>query len=232
MLTGVVNAYPEIMKVAGDLVIGSMDMAGADVLAKRLKALLPPGIGDDEAVKLQQLQQALTENAELKQAVSDMEKILAAEREKAQAEILKQQMENQGKLQQLEANSRSELLQQQINDQTALSVATIKARVDLETNTQNNIVKVIIERIKSRAAVDIAVIKTFTESAQLPTHEERMGGYMSVVDELARTPEPEPAPVGTPAGAPAPGPTTRRGWQVVRDENGDMAQIMPFEVEE
>lgn len=225
-LMTIVNAAPDMMKVAGDLIVGSMDMAGADVLAKRLKKLLPPGVGEDDTLSVEILQKAIAENADLKQQLSDMEKIVMAEREKAQADILRQQMGAEAKMRQLTVDNQGELMKQKMDDQSALSIATIKARIDLETNTQNNIVKIIVERLKNKTAVDIATIKSFTDSAKLPTHEDRMGGYMDVMNTLSLGPE---SPAGPPSQEPPP-PPTRRGWQVVRDEDGNMAQIIPLEM--
>jgi len=40
----IISAYPEMMKMAGDLVVGNMDFKDADRLAHRLEKTLPPGL--------------------------------------------------------------------------------------------------------------------------------------------------------------------------------------------
>lgn len=184
MLMTMVNADPTLMKVAGDLVVGSMDMAGADVLAKRLAKLLPPGIGGDDAGTLQMMQQAMQENTELKQQVADMEKILMADREKSQAQLMEAQMKAQADLQKSQQQGHADLMQQRMDDESILAVATMKARVDVEISTQNNIVKVLIEKIKSKSKIDVESIKQLSAAAKEPTHESRMSGYSDVMESL------------------------------------------------
>lgn len=43
-----IQAFPPLMQVAGDLMVKNMDMPGADVLAERLKKMLPPEVQDHE----------------------------------------------------------------------------------------------------------------------------------------------------------------------------------------
>lgn len=207
MLMTMVNADPTIMKVAGDLVVGSMDMAGADVLAKRMKAMLPPGVGDDEAGKLQLLQQAMTENQELKQSVADMEKIIMADREKSQAALAKAQLDASTKLHMSQLEGQADLFKQKLDDSNAIQLATMKAQVELETNTQNNLVKVMIAKIAAKSKIDVESIKAMSAATQEPTHEGRMSGYAGVMESLtgggvepveAMPPPPPPPPAPEP----------------------------------
>lgn len=59
-----VQAYPNIMPICGDLLVGNMDWPYADEIAKRIKKTLPPGISDDKDQsaegQLANLQQQLT----------------------------------------------------------------------------------------------------------------------------------------------------------------------------
>lgn len=74
-MTQIVQAYPDAVPIIGDLLVSSMDWPGADEMAKRLKAMLPPQIqalekvGDDlppEAqAKLAQMQQQMKQMGEL-----------------------------------------------------------------------------------------------------------------------------------------------------------------------
>jgi Phage P22-like portal protein len=232
MLMTVVNADPTIMQKAGDLVVEAMDMAGSDVLAKRLRSLLPPGTTEEVTGQVAMLQQAMQENQELKTEMADMEKILMAEREKAQARLMEVNMKNAAEIQQLKIESSADMLQQKIHDGTQLHLATIKSQTELETSTQNNIVKVIIARIQSKSKLDVAVIQAFNKASQEDDHSQRMGGYLNVMEQLGGQEDPKEELVTPPPAPPKlPEPTApkRMGWHIVRDNDGNMAQIVPIE---
>lgn len=234
LLMTVVNADPTIMQKAGDLVVASMDMAGADVLAKRLRALLPPGTTEETTGQIAMLQQAQQQNAELQEQLADMEKILMAEREKAQARLMEANMDNAAELQQLKIDKHAEMLQQNLDNQSSSQLATLKAQTDLEINTQNNIVKIIIAKIQAKSKIDVEQIKAFNAASQEPTHEGRMSGYLDTLQNLSGGEEPvgEPVPSSPPPPqAPVEAPRKPRGWHIVRDEGGNMAQILPIEEE-
>jgi len=184
-LMGVVNARPELLEIAGDLVFQSMDFPGADKIAERMKMALPAHLRPtpedvDVKILLAQTQQKLQE---LTQTASEMEKIILSEREKAQADLMAEKMSNE----------------------SDLKTAMIKAQTDLEINAQNNVVKVIVERMKARVAVGTDVINALSEASQLPTHEERMAHYLTLMDSLSVMPDeatpPEPVVVAAPAAA-------------------------------
>lgn len=78
-----IQVFPELMSIAGDLVVKAQDWAGADKMAERLKKTIPPHLlGEEEegglgitAEQLQQMQAALQEGAaemaELKKELED-----------------------------------------------------------------------------------------------------------------------------------------------------------------
>ena len=191
MLMTVVNAVPDVMKVAGDLIVGSMDMAGSDVLAKRMKAMLPPGIeeGSGQMVLLQQAQQKVQE---LTQQVADMDKIIMSERVKSQADLQQQEMRGQAKLQEEQLKGHAELFTQRLDDQNTLQIALIKSQNDLEIAMRSDIVKILTAQIAAKTKIDVEIFKHFSAAALQPTHESRMGDYSSVMDQLAGPAEPEP----------------------------------------
>lgn len=197
LLMTVVNAHPDIMKVAGDLVVGSFDMAGADVLAKRLKALLPPGTTEEPTGQVAMLMQAKQQNQELQQQVAEMEKIILAEREKSQAKILEAQMQHAAEFQQVQLEHRADLLTQRLDDQAALQLATVKSQTELETTMQSNIVKILIAKIQAQSKIDVETIKQFTAAMQAQSHEERLMGYTGVMNGLSDPMESEPVPIVT-----------------------------------
>ena len=228
LLMTMVNADPTIMQKAGDLVVASMDMAGADVLAKRLKGLLPPGTTDEPSGQLVLIQQLTQQVQQLQQDNDEMQQVILGEREKAQAALQAAQMDNVTKLQQVQLESRADLFTQRLDDQSAVHLATIKAQTELETTTQNNIVKVLIAKLQAKSKIDIEVIKQFNAAAQDPTHEGRMSGYLDVMGSLNQ--HEEPMDMSPPPAPPSPQiaiPEKRKGWRIIRDANGDMAQIIP-----
>lgn len=86
----------EIMKVAGDIIVGNSDMPGAKQIAARIKNIIPPQALADEdqtdpKVQLQklgaQLQQAQQVNQQLMQHNSEMMDEIKTEKVKAQKDI-------------------------------------------------------------------------------------------------------------------------------------------------
>jgi len=83
-----VSSYPQLMAVAGDLLIGNMDWPYADEIAKRLKKSLPPALQDDDddssegkIAKLSaQLQNFTQQNQVLTQALNQATEIVKTKR--------------------------------------------------------------------------------------------------------------------------------------------------------
>ena len=191
-LMTVVNAFPELMKVAGDLVVGSMDMAGADVLAKRLKGLLPPGTTEDASGQLAIIQQMQQENAQMKEQMQELTQAVMAEREKSQAGLIEEQMKSAAKMQERELQASADSFKQHLDDQRAIQVAQIKSQTDLEVAAHDGVVKLMVAKIGAGSKIDVELIKSFTAASQLPTHEDRMGGYMGSAESLMSDPAPQP----------------------------------------
>ena len=228
LLMTVVNADPTIMQKAGDLVIASMDMAGADVLAKRLKAQLPPGTTEDQTGQLAMLAQAQDQLQQLQQSYDEMEKVLLGEREKNQSKLMQAQMDNATALQQVRLESHADLLTQQLDDQNAVKIATIKAQTDLETSTQNNIVKVLVAKLQAKSKIDVETVKAFHAASLESTHEGRMGGYLGVIGDLTQNQD-EPS---APPPSPMPSMVPARGWSIGRDAEGNMTHLLPMNLQE
>ena len=80
-MIALLQAFPQAAAVTGDLVANAMDWPNADVFAKRLKSLLPPGVIDDEQDP---------RIGQMTQQIQGMEQVinqLMADREGKQAEI-------------------------------------------------------------------------------------------------------------------------------------------------
>ncbi len=155
MLMTMVNANPQLLSLVGDLLVGSMDLPNADVIAKRMSGAMPsPEQMKELQVKLQ------TMTAQLQEA----EQLILAEKQKAEATIAKGQMDNK----------------------TELMKAQIKSQTDLEMNAYDNIVKLMVERMKAKVTIDVTIMKQLSESAKKDTHEDRMGGYLDILDQMSK----------------------------------------------
>jgi hypothetical protein len=96
-----VSAYPAIMPIAGDLLIGNMDWPGARQIAERLRKQLPPNLLDnqdqDPEIALQQAQQQLVQGqqqmAALGQQLLAAQDVIKQEKIKYQAQIIVKQMD-------------------------------------------------------------------------------------------------------------------------------------------
>lgn len=57
-MQALVNAYPQMMVAAGDLIVGNLDIPGSEMLEKRLKMAMPPQLQDPEDMTPEQKQQS------------------------------------------------------------------------------------------------------------------------------------------------------------------------------
>ncbi len=72
-----VQSFPQVMQVAGDLMIRMMDWPGAQEIADRLKKLLPPNINPDQEQQPGQIPPALlAQNAQLQQKIQQLTQMI------------------------------------------------------------------------------------------------------------------------------------------------------------
>ena len=115
-MLGIVQAEPQIMAIAGDIIVGAQQSPGSKLLAERLKKALPPNLQDDAdpaatSMKLQsQLQQAMQQHD-----------LLAQELNKAHDIIQQKQIEQQGKM-----------AVEQLHAETQITVAEITTKAQNE----------------------------------------------------------------------------------------------------
>lgn len=90
------RAYPPLMQIAGDLLAKNLDWPGADDIAERLKAMLPPQVQGKNPQVAQMQQQMQQMDAQAKQAVGQLtqqmqqlQQKLAAEQNSQQADMLR-----------------------------------------------------------------------------------------------------------------------------------------------
>ena len=93
-MTQLAQAYPPLMQLAGDLVVGSMDFPGAEQVAARLKRSIPPQITTDpesEEGQQMQAQQQAQQAQQQQMAQQAMQAKLSVEQGKIEAENAKSQ---------------------------------------------------------------------------------------------------------------------------------------------
>lgn len=92
-MTQMVQAVPELFKVAGDLLVTNMDWPGAQQLAKRLKAMLPPEIQAEEGDQPEVPPQVQAKMAQMQQMIQGLTMHL----NKAQDELDTHKIDNESK---------------------------------------------------------------------------------------------------------------------------------------
>lgn len=187
LMKTMVQAYPQLMEIAGDLVVRSIDMAGADVLADRLKKALPPGLAEDDddvAALVQKMKQMAMQLQQLQQANAEMEKMVLAEQQKAESNLIIADKKHAAELEKEQMKNHRDLLNAKLDMDAQLELASMKAHLDLETNTQNNIVKLIMARIQAGNKIDVEVMKHFSAIQQIEHHQDRMAAYGDVMNQL------------------------------------------------
>lgn len=189
LMMGMVQAYPPLMQLAGDLVMKAQDVPDADQFAERLKMVLPPpilqGIAQKEQqggqkpmdpavmAQMQQLQGQLQQQQEQMQQMGQaLQQAQAGEQAKmaeAQAKVQAAQSDGQVKMQiaQMEARNDGE-------------IALQRAQVDADTALKK-------AQIDARAKMQIALITRPTGEEMLATEasEQAVGAVMEAVQKLA-----------------------------------------------
>ena len=134
-MIALLQAFPQAAQVTGDLVVESMDWPNADAFAKRLKAILPPGVIDEaqdpqaaalakQVKEMDAVIQQLMAGREAKMAEIqvDREKLgidsanAETNRLKAETERLKAEVDAEYKRQQLEIDAAKAMQQDPVDD--------------------------------------------------------------------------------------------------------------------
>lgn len=157
-LMQLVQAFPPVAQVAGDLIVKSLDVADADIIAERLKATLPPPVLAAEKAKQEGRPQADPQMvAEMQQKDQQLE----------QAVQTMQAMEQ--RIQELESGAQQALqktqLEIQAKEQAALMEMEFKERqaqreyeLELEKVRREGLLKIEIAGIESEAKQNVARI--------------------------------------------------------------------------
>ena len=134
-IMSLVNSYPSIMGIAGDLLVSSMDWPGAKQIAERLKRALPPSMLDDDDTDPKVQVQKLT--AQLNQLMQQHQAVVQ-ELNKASNVLLTKRLETESRERISAMSNQTQLIaaQVQIHGQGALQLLdnqlkTISSRLDL-----------------------------------------------------------------------------------------------------
>jgi hypothetical protein len=153
-LTQMVQAFPPLMQVAGDLIMKAQDIPDAEALSERLKLTLPPPVQQalqakeegknppdpQTMAKMQEQQQHLDQAAQTMQAMQgEIQKLQSGAQVKIEAAQLDAQLaqekmarETEYKQQELEANLRAKQIEAEINAQAAIEQANRTAALEIE----------------------------------------------------------------------------------------------------
>lgn len=142
MMSQLFQAAPGLIPLLGDIFLQNQDMPGAERMAKRLKAMLPPqaaqadGESDDMEIPPQVIAQMQDMQAKLQQAGQIIEQ-LQAERERLEQENASKQGEIQAKIvatqagvQEQQIQSATEIYRAQMEIDSRERIAGLQAQVD------------------------------------------------------------------------------------------------------
>jgi hypothetical protein len=127
------QAFPELWKVAGDIMAGFFDWPGHEKLAERLKKTLPPELVDDQdgdpeaqLVKAQaQIKQLMQQHQVLTQVVEQ------------QTEMIKtKQVEQQGKVEQTKIQEQSRQFIEQLKIEAQITIAEINTKAQMSRDRE------------------------------------------------------------------------------------------------
>ena len=124
-LQKLVEAYPDMLPLVGDIMTENMDVPWARQVSARLKLLLPPGAQDDEGVEIPPVARAQIQ--QLEQKLEEMQQVIGEQAKQIETDQIK--ASGQLHIKQLETQSRERIASGQ-ND-TEMRVAQLEAKIDL-----------------------------------------------------------------------------------------------------
>lgn len=127
MMQQLVQSAPDLLPMFGDVMFANSDIAGADIVSKRFKKMLPEHLqddGDDADAKLAALQSQLAQTKQQNQALNAYAQQLEKEKE---GKVVENQFKSQ--IAQMQEMSKQQIVQMQ--EATKLAVAQISASKDM-----------------------------------------------------------------------------------------------------
>lgn len=142
-LMQLVQAFPPVAQVAGDLIVKSLDIADADVIADRLKTMLPPQIQQAEAAKQEgkappdpqmqaQMQEQQQHLDQAKATMDEMHKQITDLQSGVQAKMQAAQIDAQLKMQLAQADNDAKIQQSQLDNEATIKKAHMDAVTKIE----------------------------------------------------------------------------------------------------
>jgi hypothetical protein len=144
------QAAPQLMAVAGDLLVGNMDWPGSKAIAERLKKALPPELVEDDKQmpvppQIQaQLQQLSVMNEQLTQALNETSQAIEQKsvEQSSQAELKRMELESRERIAAIQAEvelRKAEMQSAQVIDIEAFRAeqALLKAKIDHLYSTES-----------------------------------------------------------------------------------------------
>jgi len=119
-----IQADPDILKVAGDLLIRNMDWPGSKEIADRVKKMLPPQLQDDNGDPAAQLQKAQSQLQQLNQQHELLTQHLTA----ANETIKSKQQEQEAKMSIAKAQIDADLIKTKLELENKLAIAEITTK--------------------------------------------------------------------------------------------------------
>jgi len=111
MLSDISSRNPQLMQVAGDLIMRNADIPGAQEIADRLEKTLPPGLqdmkGNAAAQMGQQLQQLMQEKQQTQMVIVKMQEHI----DKLEGDLKGKVIETQGRIEIAKINQRTDAAQ-------------------------------------------------------------------------------------------------------------------------
>lgn len=176
-LMQLVQAFPPAAQVAGDLIVKSLDVADADIIAERMKMMLPPQIQQAEAAKqqgkaapdpalMQQMQQQQQQLQQAKETMDQMHQKITDLSSGAQEKMQAAQVDAQVKMQLAQADAEAKLQQSQADSEAALKKAHMDALTRIEIAKINAETQIIIAGLNTPP--ELSVTGQEVDSQELP----------------------------------------------------------------
>lgn len=176
-LMSLVQAFPPAAQVAGDLIVKSLDVADADVIAERLKLIMPPQVMQAEQAKkegktppdpqmVQQMQQQQQQLEQAKQTMDAMHKQITDLQSGAQEKLQAAQVDAKVKMQLAQADAAAKLEQSQVDAEAAIKKAHMDAVTKIELAKIDAETKITIAGMNTPP--ELSVTGQLVPSQQLP----------------------------------------------------------------
>jgi hypothetical protein len=176
-LMSLVQAFPPAAQVAGDLIVKSLDVADADIIAERLKLIMPPQVMQAEQAKkegktppdpqmMQQMQQQQQQLEQAKETMDAMHKQITDLQSGAQEKLQAAQVDAQVKMQLAQADAAAKLEQSQVDADAAIKKAHMDAVTKIELAKIDAETKITIAGMNTPP--ELSVTGQLVPSQQLP----------------------------------------------------------------